>query len=253
MATIYREGDRGTVVKQIQKALKQSGFGVVDDGIWGPITTEAVTAFQKAMGLKNDGLAGPATLAKLGISTVTQAVTPSKNAQSVVYNGFGGSLSLKKSKRRIDYIVVHCTATPEGQGRTVEQIRSQHKAQGWNDIGYHYVVALDGRVFQGRDVDLAGAHVSGYNAHSIGVVYVGGLENDPKKTYQQLKAKDTRTPQQKQALLGLMAALKRLYPNAKIRGHRDFSPDKNGNGVVEPWEFIKECPSFDAKEEYKSI
>lgn len=250
MATIYRQGDRGTVVKQIQKALKQSGFGVVDDGIWGPITTEAVMAFQKAKGLTAiDGVAGLKTLALMGISVAVQAVTPSKPAYTVMHDG----IELKKSRRRIDYIVVHCTATPEGQARTVEQIRSQHRAQGWSDIGYHYVVTLDGKVHLGRDVDLAGAHVSGYNAHSIGVVYVGGLENDPRKPYKQLKAKDTRTDEQKTALLSLLLSLRKLYPYAKIVGHRDFSPDKNGNGVVEPSEWIKACPSFDAKKEYRTV
>ena len=243
MATIYKQGDRGTVVKQIQKAA-----GAYPDGVWGAVTTECVKRWQKAHGLTPDGLAGPATLAKMGISAAAQAVTPSKPAYTVMHGG----IALKKSKRRIDHIVVHCTATPEGQARTVEQIRSQHKAQGWIDIGYHYVVTLDGRVHPGRDVDLAGAHVSGHNANSIGVVYVGGLENKP-VPYNKLKAKDTRTPAQKAALLSLLMSLRKLYPFAKIQGHRDFSPDRNGNGTIEPSEWIKECPSFDAKKEYRAV
>ena len=248
MATIYKQGDRGTVVKQIQRALKQAGYGVADDGIWGPITTEAVKAFQKAKGLKQDGLVGPATLAKLGISAAVNAVTPSKPC-TILHNG----IVLKKSRRRIDWIVVHCTATPEGQAKTVDQIRAEHKRQGWSDIGYHYVVTLDGRVHLGRDVDIAGSHVSGYNANSIGVVYVGGLENDPRKAYKDLKAKDTRTDAQKASLMSLLMDLRKLYPYAKIQGHRDFSPDKNHNGTIEPWEWIKDCPSFDAKMAYRNI
>ena len=247
MAT-YREGSKGTMVKQIQRALKKAGFGVADDGIWGPITTEAVKAFQKALGLTPDGIAGPKTLALLGISAVANTVTPQKS-ESKQYCG----LTLKKSRRRIDYIVVHCTATPEGREMTVEQIRAEHKKQGWSDIGYHYVVTLDGKVHLGRDVDIAGAHVSGYNANSIGIAYVGGLESNPKKTYSQLKAKDTRTDAQKAALLSLIMELRRLYPNAVVQGHRDFSPDKNHNGTIEPWERIKECPSFDAKRVYSNI
>lgn len=244
MATIYKQGDRGAVVRRIQKIA-----GAYPDGIWGAVTTECVKRWQKAHGLTADGLAGPKTLAMMGITAAVQAVTPPKPAYTVMYDG----VVLKRSRRRIDFIVVHCTATPEGQERTVDQIRSQHKAQGWGDIGYHYVVTLDGRLHLGRDVDIAGAHVSGHNQNSVGVVYVGGLESDPKKTYAQLKAKDTRTNEQKAALLSLLMELRKLYPKAKIVGHRDFSPDKNGNGTIEPWEFIKECPSFDAIKEYRAV
>ena len=248
MATIYKEGSRGAVVKQIQRALKKAGFGVADDGIWGPITTEAVKAFQRDNGLKPDGLAGPATLAKLGITAAAETVMPQKT-DKILFNG----ITLRKSKRRIDYIAVHCTASREGQAMTVQQIRAQHKAQGWADIGYHYVVTLDGVVHLGRDVDIAGAHVSGHNSNSIGVVYVGGLENDPRKAYKDLKAKDTRTQAQKASLLSLLMELRKLYPYAKIQGHRDFSPDLNHNGTIEPSEWIKSCPSFDAKQAYRNI
>lgn len=249
MATIYRQGDRGVVVKQIQKALRLAGFGVIDDGIWGPITTEAVVAFQRAKGLKADGLAGPATIAKMGITATVQAVTPSPKAQTIEHNG----IILKKSRRRIDYIAIHCTASREGQPLTVEQIRADHKRKGWADIGYHYVVTLDGKVHLGRDVDQSGAHVTGYNAHSIGIAYVGGLENRPGTAYNRLKPKDTRTPAQKAALLSLLLDLRRLYPDARIQGHRDFSPDKNHNGVISVDEYIKACPSFDAKAEYRKV
>lgn len=244
MATTYRQGDRGTVVKQIQKVA-----GAYPDGVWGPVTTECVKRWQKEHGLEADGLAGPKTLAKMGISAAVQALTPTKPAYTVMHGG----VALKKSRRKIDHIVIHCTATPEGQERTVEQIRQQHMAQGWADIGYHYVVTLDGKVHLGRDVDIAGAHVSGHNQDSVGVAYVGGLENDPGKPYAQLKPKDTRTELQKNALLNLLLVLRRLYPYARIRGHRDFSPDKNGNGVVEPSEWIKACPCFDATSEYGRV
>lgn len=249
MATIYRQGDRGAVVKQIQKALKQVGYGVADDGIWGPITTEAVKRFQKDKGLKPDGLVGPATLAMLGISSIANTVSPNEVKRTIQH----GDIVLKTSKRRIDYIVVHCTASREGQEMTVEQIRKEHKKQGWSDIGYHYVVTLDGKARLGRDVDIAGAHVAGYNSNSIGVSYVGGVENRPGVPYAKLKPKDTRTDAQKAELLSLLIDLRKLYPYAKICGHRDFSPDKNHDGIISADEFIKACPSFDAITEYMKI
>lgn len=229
MATIYKNGSRGAVVKQIQRIA-----GCYPDGIWGPLTTEAVRTWQREHQLKDDGIAGPATLAKMGITAV------------------GQMLGLRKSKREITDIVVHCTASREGVSQTVEQLRAYHTApkskggRGWSDIGYHHVVYLDGTVHEGRDVNISGAHVSGHNAHSIGIVYVGGLDSKG-------KAKDTRTEKQKAALLALLVDLRKLYPEAKISGHRDFSPDLNGNGIIEPKEWIKECPCFDAKLEYRNV
>jgi N-acetyl-anhydromuramyl-L-alanine amidase AmpD len=205
------------MVRQIQKALH-----LMPDGIYGAITEEAVRKWQAANGLPADGIVGPKTLLKL---------IPER---------------LKKSNRTITDIVIHCTATRAWQDYSADDIRRMHKAQGWADIGYHYVVRLDGTIEPGRDVDKIGAHVSGNNTHSIGVVYVGGLDN-------QGKAKDTRTENQKNALLNLLLDLRRLYPNARISGHRDFSPDLNGNGTIEPYEWVKQCPCFDAKAEYRRI
>ena len=231
MAVVYKEGSRGAVVKQIQKVA-----GAYADGVWGPVTTECVKAWQKAHHLSPDGIVGAKTLAAMGLSAVAGAVTPARKDECP-----HGDIVLRKSRRRIDYIVVHCTATPEGMAKTVEDIRREHKKQGWSDIGYHYVVTLDGEVHEGRNVDIAGSHVAGYNANSIGVVYVGGLERDPKKTYQQLRAKDTRTDRQKMALLALLMDLRRLYPDARILGHRDFP------------RVTKACPSFNAMAEYRNV
>lgn len=139
----------------------------------------------------------------------------------------------KKSKRRITEIIVHCSATPEGKDYTVNDIRRWHKQQGWSDIGYHYVIYRNGHIEPGRDVDISGAHCEGHNSHSIGVCYIGGVARDGKT------AKDTRTLAQKAALLSLLKDLRELYPGAKIYGHRDFAH--------------KDCPSFDAKSEYKKI
>lgn len=232
----YKEGSKGAVVKQIQKVV-----GCYSDGIWGRLTTESVKAWQRAHRLTADGIAGPRTLAAMGIAAVTPQTGASSAALSQVTACYGGKvLTLRRSKRRIDEIIVHCTATPEGQDRTVEQIRQDHiKNRGFSDIGYHLVVYRDGSVHKGRDVDIAGAHATNHNAHSIGVVYVGGVENRPGVPYAQLKPKDTRTDQQKASLLALLMDLRKLYPTAKIHGHRDFAN--------------KACPSFDAKTEYRRI
>ena len=234
----YKEGSRGAIVKQIQKKV-----GCYPDGIWGRLTTESVKAWQREHGLTADGIAGPRTLAAMGI----EAVTPKGDGlqvgpDSVVSNYGGKTIRLKRSKRRIDEIIVHCTATPEGRDMTVEQIRQDHiKNNHWSDIGYQYVVYRDGTVHLGRDVDISGAHAEGHNSHSIGVVYVGGVENRPGVPYTQLKAKDTRTEQQKASLLALLMDLRKLYPKARIIGHRDV--DTHG----------KSCPSFDAKTAYRNI
>lgn len=216
---LYKQGSRGEMVKRIQRVVH-----CADDGIWGPLTTEAVMAWQMEHGLTADGIVGPATMAKM----------------------FPSVIGLKKSKRVITDIVVHCTASREDVAMTVEDIRRIHKANGWSDIGYHYVIDHLGQRHEGRDVDISGAHVSGHNAHSIGVVYVGGLDKHG-------TPKDTRTDAQKAALLSLLLDLRRLYPDAKIRGHRDFSPDLNHNGIIEPQEWIKACPCYDARTEYRMV
>ena len=140
---------------------------------------------------------------------------------------------LVKSKRSINEIIVHCTATPDGRPVTIREITQWHKKRGFSTIGYHYVVMLDGTVCNGRNVDTVGAHCTNHNSHSIGVCYVGGLDKVTKQP------KDTRTPAQKYALTTLLKKLKALYPKAKIYGHHDFAN--------------KACPCFDAKSEYKLI
>lgn len=135
--------------------------------------------------------------------------------------------------RKINEIIVHCTATAEGKDFKVSDIDKWHRAKGWDGIGYHQVVYLDGSVHPGRPMDKVGAHCLGHNQNSIGVVYVGGVASDGKTP------KDTRTPEQKAALRKLLTDLKRKYPGATIHGHRDFAN--------------KACPSFDATSEYKDI
>lgn len=134
--------------------------------------------------------------------------------------------------RDINLIVVHCSATPEGRNVSTEEIRQWHLDRGWSDIGYHFVVELDGSVCDGRAIENTGAHAKGYNANSIGVCYVGGTDENG-------EAKDTRTDEQTKALIELISDLKEMYPGVEVLGHRDISD--------------KECPSFDAATEYSTI
>ena len=146
--------------------------------------------------------------------------------------------------RKITDIVIHCSATIEGKVFRAKDIDLWHKKRGFRKIGYHFVVDLDGTIEQGRPLREAGAHVKGHNANSIGICYIGGLDSKGKE-------KDTRTDKQKASLLFLVKTLKAAIPTVcKVAGHRDYSPDLNGNGVIDPNERIKSCPCFDAIEEY---
>ena len=136
--------------------------------------------------------------------------------------------------RRINLIVVHCSATRCNKNFTVEDLDACHKARGFNGIGYHYYITRDGLIHPCRSEEVAGAHARHYNAHSIGVCYEGGL--DEKGSYA-----DTRTPAQKRALNTVLTSLKADYPDALILGHRDLP------------QVHKNCPGFDAKTEYKDL
>ncbi len=146
--------------------------------------------------------------------------------------------------RKIEHLVVHCTAT--SQATSVASLLTAFKARGWSAPGYHYVITPDGKLHELLSPDRVSNGVRGHNATSIHVAYIGGIDR-------QGKGIDNRTPEQKVALLDLLRELKRQYPTASILGHRDFSPDQNGNGIVDPWERIKECPCFDAIPEYKDL
>lgn len=94
--------------------------------------------------------------------------------------------------------------------------------------------------------DLPSNGVKGYNHESINVAYMGGISRSGNPI-------DNRTDEQKATLRELLTELKQRYPDAKILGHRDISPDLNHNGKVDIWERIKECPCFDAIPEYADI
>lgn len=152
--------------------------------------------------------------------------------------------------RKINLIVIHCSATLEGKPYNAAAIDAMHKERGFREIGYHFVVKLDGTVEEGRGLDEVGAHAQGYNAHSIGICYIGGLGRNAAG---KLVGKDTRTPQQKAALANLVRQLKLKFPAARVKGHRDLSPDLNKDGKVTSEEFIKECPCFNAIPEYDGV
>lgn len=134
-------------------------------------------------------------------------------------------------KRKIDTIIIHCTATEAGADFSAADVDRWHRAKGWRSIGYHYLVKLDGTVETGRGEELVGAHCLGKNATSIGVCYVGGLKAG--------KPVDTRTPAQRIALRRLIAELAARYPSAEIHGHNEFAR--------------KECPCFNAYAEYAEL
>lgn len=147
--------------------------------------------------------------------------------------------------RKIDSIIVHCSATKAGQDFTAADIDRWHRERGFNGIGYHYVIRLDGRLEKGRDISLIGAHCKGWNERSIGICYVGGLNENGQPA-------DTRTNAQKRVLYQVIMDLQREYGILQVLGHRDTSPDLNGDGVIEPYEYVKACPCFDVREFMKS-
>lgn len=134
--------------------------------------------------------------------------------------------------RKINKIILHCSATKEGQKFTVKDIDAWHKQRGFNGVGYHYVILLDGTIEIGRPESVIGAHAVGQNKNSIGICYIGGLDANG-------KPKDTRNDAQRAALIGLVKELKDKYPGATVHGHNEFAK--------------KACPSFNVKDELKTF
>jgi len=136
--------------------------------------------------------------------------------------------------RKLNKIIIHCTATPKGRPVTTEDLYKWHVVErGWKDIGYHFFIDLDGCLHECRPLEQTGAHCKGQNWDSIGIAYAGGMNEE------NTEPEDTRTEQQKDALFEVLLRLKEAYPSVKIYGHCDFSE--------------KACPSFDAKSEYENI
>ncbi|MBN8865859.1 MAG: N-acetylmuramoyl-L-alanine amidase [Sphingobacteriales bacterium] len=139
--------------------------------------------------------------------------------------------------RTIEFIIIHCTATPVTV--TLESMKAYWKnVLGWKNPGYHYLILPSGEIQTVTSEQNIANGVAGHNRYSIHLAYVGGIDEKG-------KALDNRTDAQKQAMYAKLLELAGRYPDATIRGHRDFSPDTNHNGVIEPFEWIKGCPAFD--------
>lgn len=150
-------------------------------------------------------------------------------------------------------IVVHCSATPNGKPFTAIDIDRWHQERGFKrnpnavrhfnsdlaHIGYHFVIELDGSVKQGRQVGEIGAHVRGHNRNSVGICLIGGVGEGDERDHARF------TSAQWHALHILLRQLEAKYPHAKVYGHRDLSPDLNGDGSIQPSEWLKTCPNFD--------
>lgn len=150
----------------------------------------------------------------------------------------------------IDAIVIHCSATRAGQDVRASDIDKWHKERGFKMIGYHFVIDLDGTVEIGRPLTMDGAHCNtagtsgkSYNKHSIGICIVGGLDENGNPA-------DTRTDAQKLSCANLIAQLEMEYNIVDVLGHRDASPDLNGDGQITKNEWIKMCPCFDVRSEF---
>ncbi|WP_100962641.1 peptidoglycan-binding protein [Bosea sp. FBZP-16] len=232
---------------EIQRALIALGFnpGPVD-GRLGDSSKVAIKAFQGKFGLVADGIAGRQTQTAL-----TQALAapkpgrPEPDKSAIVApvpasQRLGtvtaapppnvASLQLLDTARAIAEIIWHCTATPEGKDYTVADVRAWHKARGWSDIGYHYVIYRDGRIILGRPVGQIGAHCEGHNTGTIGCSYIGGLSADGKT------AKDTRTPAQRASMLWLTQQLAAKHRGiTRVSGHNQYAN--------------KACPSFNVRKD----
>ena len=205
------------------------------------MTVQEIKAFQAAHGLVPDGIIGPFTrkvmreLAKLASKSARKE--PDKtaiNAKAVFSKPTAVTaprivsthmIPLAATARPINEIIIHCAATPEGRWFDRADVNSWHKQRGWEMIGYHYLVLLDGSIVVGRPIGMIGAHVENHNTGTIGVCYIGGLTRDGKKP------KDTRTPEQRIALQWLVSSLKTLHRiKRRAKGHNEYAQ--------------KACPSF---------
>ncbi len=244
--TLLKRGSHGAAVRALQELINHAaGAALVNvDGDFGSETEGAVKAAQRRLGLVVDGKAGPQTQKALKAeaepikpgraepdkSAMDAAPAPAAQPSSAQAcpPPNDDSLVLLDTARPISEIIFHCTATPEGKDFTVADIRAWHKARGWTDIGYHYVIYRDGRIMLGRPVGQVGSHVAGHNTGTIGVAYVGGVSTDGKT------AMDTRTEAQRRSMLYLRNSLMARHKGIrKLSGHNEYA--------------AKACPSFDVR------
>lgn len=137
--------------------------------------------------------------------------------------------------RAIKYIVLHCTATP--LTTTIESLKDHWKQLGWKTEGYHFVIKPTGEIVNLLDIEKVSNGVAGYNAHSIHISYIGGVDTSTANW----KPVDNRTEAQKIAQMELVKELWEQFPNAVVQGHRDFP------------NVAKACPSFDVKSWLKEV
>ena len=148
--------------------------------------------------------------------------------------------------RKIRFVTIHCTADIRGSNKSAADVNAWDIKK-YGQRSYHYIILLDGTVVVNLRHDQRGAHVGKNNTGNLGIAYVGGLEKDGKTIA------DTRTPAQLAAMEKLVRELHAQYPAARILGHRDWSPDTNGNGKIDKWEWLKGCPCFDVADWLKAI
>lgn len=148
---------------------------------------------------------------------------------------------------KLQYLVLHCTATPEGREVSSNDIRAWHTnpvskgGRGWKQVGYTDLIHLNGKVERlvnnNEDANVDPWEITngakGYNSISRHVVYVGGVVADGETT------KDTRTKAQKEAMEGYVKEFHRKHPNVRIIGHNEVA--------------AKDCPSFDVQVWLKEI
>ena len=158
---------------------------------------------------------------------------------------FSLKLNAGQIMRTINLIVIHCSATREDKDFTEYDLDVCHRRRGFNGAGYHFYIRKNGDIKSTRPIEKVGAHAKGFNRESIGICYEGGLDSKG-------RPKDTRTEWQKHSLRVLVLTLLKDYPECRVCGHRDLSPDRNENGEIEPEEWVKACPCFDAENNWKA-
>jgi N-acetylmuramoyl-L-alanine amidase len=136
-----------------------------------------------------------------------------------------------KLRKHTNKIIIHYTETVEHQDFDIDDVREWHTLRGFSDIGYHFLIKLDGTVQFGRQIDLVGAHCHGQNYDSIGVCYVGGKCTDGTLA-------DTRTPEQMKSLETTIAFIRSVYGYIPCFGHNDYSE--------------KVCPGYNVKHEHNN-
>ena len=149
---------------------------------------------------------------------------------------------MKLNPENVTRIVIHCSATKADQDIGAHEINEWHVKRGWKMIGYHSVIRRDGAVEGGRPLDMVGAHALGHNLYTLSVCMVGGLDKNG-------FPEDNFTPEQYRSLAMLLTNWCTTFPRINdICGHHDLSPDIDGDGVVEKWEWLKDCPCFSVRD-----